>query len=118
MAPREERLATIPVYTRFAGGRKALTRARLQEGLDLLHLLWTEPEVRGADHALHLLRRAHADDGRRHRRMAQRPRDGHYARRAAVALADGAQQFGQLQIAGEPRLTCNLELAELQRSEE
>src|ERR1035441_5106556 len=36
--------------------------------------------------------------------MAQRPRNGHFARRAAVPLADGAQQFGQLQIAGEPRL--------------
>src|ERR1039457_2660109 len=103
MAPREERLATIPVYTRFAGGRKALTRARLQEGLDLLHLLWTEPEVRGADPALHLLRRAHADDRRRHRRMAQRPRDGHYARRAAVALADRSEEH-----TSELQSHCNL----------
>src|SRR5580700_2089394 len=84
--------------------KKALDASQgFRELRDLPHLFGAEAEVRGADHAFHLLGRAHADDGGRHRGMAEGPGDGDFARRAAVALADGAEQFGQLQIAREAR---------------
>jgi hypothetical protein len=64
--------SSVPVPRACSLSRAAgsLTRARLQESLDFPNLIRAEPEVRSADHALHLLGRAHADDGRRYGRMA------------------------------------------------
>src|ERR1039458_3344532 len=82
---------------------KASGRLPHQPLLDFHHVVRAELDVGGAGNAAYLLGAADADDRTSDRWIPQGPRDGHFAGRRVVALADRAQRLDQPQIAGEQR---------------
>src|ERR1700683_1967562 len=83
--------------------QRSFRRILSEESGDPLQFAAGEPEIRRANNAIHLLRRAQPDNRAGDFGTAQRPRQSHFARRAAMPVADFTHQFDQIQIAREQR---------------